>query len=57
MNDQEIEIEVSKEANKIIESITACVDRGEGKGKCHVFLDHNDVCQCGLIDLTKARMK
>lgn len=46
-----------QEAERIIASIKSCVDRGEGKGICHVFLDHSNICQCGKIDLTKARMK
>ena len=45
------------EADNIIASVTKCIDRGEGKGMCHVFLDFNDICQCGKIDLAKARMK
>jgi hypothetical protein len=34
-----------------------CFERGTGKGKCHVFLDHSPVCQCKEIDLRKERMK
>lgn len=55
--------ETSEEANKIIEEEKQkCVERGvdpeSGKrGKCHVFLDHSDVCVCGEIDLAKERMK
>jgi hypothetical protein len=24
-----------------------CVERGEGRGKCHVFLEWSNVCVCG----------
>lgn len=48
----------SVEANRIIEiAKQGCVDRGEGKGKCHVFLDHSNVCECGEVDLTKHQLK
>ena len=48
---------IAEEANKVIQSITNCVERGEGKGTCHVFLDHSNLCACGKIDLNKERMK
>lgn len=59
MIDQE---EVSKEANKIIESITACVDRGidpeSGKrGKCHVFLNRSNLCQCEDVNLENYKLR
>jgi hypothetical protein len=34
-----------------------CVERGEGRGKCHVFLDNSGRCQCGERDLSKFKMK
>lgn len=43
-----------KEANEIISSATKCVDRGEGKGKCHVFLDQSNICQCTDVHLIKS---
>lgn len=46
-----------EEAERIIASIKSCVDRGEGKGICHVFLDHSDVCVCGKLDLSRERLK
>lgn len=43
------------EANSVIQQARqGCVDRGEGRGKCHVFLDHSDVCECGERRLTRA---
>lgn len=54
---QKIEMEVAEETNKILAGITECVERGEGKGKCHIFIDHRDICQCGKIDLNKYRMQ
>ncbi len=39
--------EPKEEVNDILESIVYCVDRGEGRGKAHVFIDWNDRCQCG----------
>lgn len=33
-----------------------CFDRGEDRGKAHVFRG-SDVCQCGEVDLTKERMR
>ena len=30
-----------------------CMDRGE-QGKCHVFLEHSDVCECGERKLKRA---
>jgi len=48
---------LDEEVNDILESITHCIDRGEGKGMCHVFIDYKDVCQCGQIDLARERMK
>ena len=51
------DLEVAKEADDILESILFCVERGEGKGVCHVFIDHSDLCQCGQIDLKKERMR
>ena len=49
---------VIEEGNKIIKSITKCVERGEiekgvKRGKCHVLLDNNNKCVCGDVDLTK----
>jgi hypothetical protein len=44
-------------ANAVINSVTHCIDRGKDKGKCHVFLDHSNVCECGAVDLEKSRMK
>lgn len=55
VNDQS-ESELAQVANEIINSAT-CIDRGEDKGRCHVFLDHSDICQCGQVDLAKERMK
>jgi hypothetical protein len=49
--------EVIREGNEVIASIAKCVERGPGKGKCHVFLDHSNICQCEDIDLTKERMR
>jgi hypothetical protein len=49
--------EVIREGNEVIASIAKCVERGPGKGKCHVFLDHSNICQCEDIDLTRERMR
>lgn len=49
--------EVASQANEVISGVTKCIDRGEGKGKCHVFLDGSDLCQCEDVDLTKERMR
>ena len=54
--------ELAKEANEVIQSITKCFDRGvdpeSGKrGKCHIFLDDSDLCQCKDVNLSKYRMK
>lgn len=62
MNSESIKVEsendVRAEVNRIIGSARKCVKREEGKqGKCHVFLDHSDICQCEDIDLTKERMR
>jgi len=48
-------------ANEIINSATNCIDRGEDsesgkRGVCHLFRE-SDVCMCGSVDLTKARLK
>lgn len=51
------DLEVAQEVNDLLDSIATCIERGEGKGKCHVFIDRNDICQCGKVDLAKARMK
>lgn len=53
--DQEQEVDI--EMRKVLASITDCVDRGEGRGRCHVFLNQSDICVCGQIDLAKERMK
>lgn len=55
--EMEIANTYSEEANEIIQSATNCIDRGEGRGVCHVFLDRSDVCVCGDIDLAKERMR
>lgn len=47
----------AKEANEVIETAKRCIERGEGKGKCHVFIDKSDTCECGQMDLSKARMR
>lgn len=52
-----LDLQVAQEVDDILESIVTCVDRGEGKGKCHVFIDYEKVCQCGEVDLRKERMK
>lgn len=51
-----------EEGDKIIKSITNCVDRGEiekgiRRGKCHVFLDHSNRCACGDKDLSKYQVR
>ena len=51
------EKDAEKESDEIINSVTHCIERGEGQGKCHVFLDHSTVCECKSIDLEKSRMK
>ena len=58
------ERELRERANQIIvQAKQGCVDRGvdpiSGKrGKCHVFLNDSDICQCeDKIDLSKERMK
>lgn len=53
---------VAQEVNEIIQSANKCIDRGvdpqSGKrGRCHVFINKNDICQCGQIDLAKERMR
>lgn len=48
---------VAQEFDAIIESVTHCVDRGKDRGKCHVFLDYSNKCQCGDTDLERERMK
>ena len=58
----ELDQELAKEMNQIIEEIKDCVDRGvdpeSGKrGKCHVFIDRSDKCVCGDVDLNKERMR
>lgn len=40
----------------IAKALSGGVDRGEGRGKCHVFRE-SDVCVCGEVDLSKARMR
>jgi len=30
-----------------------CYDRGEGRGKCHVFVDGATTCQCGQRKLMR----
>jgi hypothetical protein len=49
--------ETQQEADRIISSILTCIERGEGKGKCHVFLDHSNTCECGEKNLNRERMK
>lgn len=51
----------AEEVNQLVESVK-CFDRGvdpeSGKrGRCHVFLDHSDICQCGDVDLRKERAR
>lgn len=48
---------VAQELDEIIESVTHCIDRGMDRGKCHIFLDHSNKCECGDIDLERERMK
>lgn len=48
---------VAERFDAIIESARHCVDRGEDKGKCHVFLDHSNVCECGDVNLERERMR
>jgi len=48
---------VEERFDAIIDSAKHCIDRGEDKGKCHVFLDHSTKCQCGDIDLERERMR
>lgn len=48
----------SNEVDRLIaEAKQGCVDRGEGRGRCHVFLDHSELCECGEVDLAKERMR
>lgn len=50
--------ETEREVDRIIaEAKLDCIDRGEGKGRRHVFINHSDVCICGDIDLKRERMK
>jgi hypothetical protein len=49
--------QIAKEANRIIEQAKKCTERGEGRGKQHVFLGSGDVCECGKMDLQKVRMR
>jgi hypothetical protein len=46
-----------EESDRIINSVTHCIDRGKDRGTCHVFINNSGVCQCGAIDLEKSRMK
>ena len=54
---REEDLSVSERANAIIEQAKKCTERGEGRGKAHVFLDHSLKCECGKIDLERARMR
>ena len=51
------DLSVSERANAIIEQAKKCTERGEGRGKVHVFLDRSLLCQCEDLNLERERMK
>ena len=51
------DLSVSERANAIIEQAKKCTERGEGRGKCHVFLDGSLLCECKTVNLERERMK
>jgi hypothetical protein len=57
MIDSPATTEIAEEANKIIEQAKKCTERGEGRGKCHVFLDGSLICECEDVDLAKERLR